>query len=43
MEIDGLLVELLYDQYGNCCAVQPVVPDPQDLIDFGIEPSNVPD
>lgn len=42
VEIDDY-VELLYDQYGNCCAVQPVVPDPLDLIDFGIESSNVPD
>lgn len=35
----GDYVELLYDQYGNCCAVQPVEPDPQDLIDFGLDPS----
>lgn len=31
----GDFVELLYDQYGNCCEVKPCVPDDQDLIDFG--------
>lgn len=33
----GDYVELLYDQYGNCCAVQPVVAEQQDLIDFGVD------
>lgn len=39
----GDFVDLFYDQYGNCSAVQPVVPEPQDLIDFGLDPAGVPD
>lgn len=42
---DGVLVgdyvELFYDQYRNCSSVQPVVPEPQDLIDFGVDPATI--
>lgn len=31
----GDYVQLLYDQYGNVSQIQPVVPEPEDLRDFG--------
>lgn len=31
----GDYVTLMFDQYGNCVSVQPVVPEPEDLVDFG--------
>lgn len=31
----GDYVTLMFDQYGNCVNVQPVVPDEDDLVDFG--------
>ena len=37
----GDYVELFYDQYGNCCTVNPVEPNPQDLVDFGVDPSTI--
>lgn len=33
----GDYVQLMYDQYGNCVRVEPLVPEPEDLKDFGIK------
>ena len=34
---EGDFVQILYDQYGNVVQIQPVEPEPEDLIDFRIE------
>ena len=33
---EGDFVQILYDQYGNVVQIQPVEPEPEDLIDFHI-------